>query len=143
MHAFKAHLSARLCHLLKVKVRRRRIDHPKSLQWLKGRAESLVSETLYPERSEDPVYSLHRSFLHTAFLYIDLRNAIRWEDGPHIIRHWKLWLPRFVGTGCNNYSNEAVNLLANIVADFPCHIAYIAVHNRTVTCNENQAEESP
>lgn len=132
LHAFQAHLSARICHLLGIKNTTDKIDHPRSLQWLKQKAEALVTDTLYPETSIDPVYGMHRAFLHTAFLYIDLRNAIRWEDGPHIIRHWKLWLPRFVGTGCNNYSTEAVNHLTNVIADFPRHIAYIAVHNRTV-----------
>ncbi len=74
MHAFKAHLSARICHLFKVKSRADKIDHPSSLQWLRGKAESLVGETVYPESSKDPVYGLHRTFLHTAFLYVDLRT---------------------------------------------------------------------
>ena len=143
LHAFKAHLSAQICHLLNIKTPADKIDHPRSLQWLKQRAEALVSETLYPETSIDPVYSMHRTFLHIAFLYIDLRNAIRWEDGPHIIRHWKLWLPRFVGTGCTNYSTEAVHLLANLVADFPRHIAYIAVHNRTVNMHGKPGRGKP
>jgi hypothetical protein len=65
----------------------------------------------------------HRSFLHLAFLYINLRTAIRWEDGPSIVRHWKLWLPRFIGTGCKNYTAEAINLLAHLEADFILHIS--------------------
>ncbi len=60
---------------------------------------------------------LHRSFLYTAFLYQDLRAAIRFEEGSHIIRHWKLWLPMFLGTKCHNYAYEAVNLIANLKAD--------------------------
>ena len=45
--------------------------------------------------------------MHAAFLYHDLREAIRHEDGEHIIVHWKLWLPYFLGTGRKNYSAEA------------------------------------
>lgn len=80
----------------------------------------------------DPVYQKHRSFLHIAFLYTDLRNAIRWENGAHIIRHRKFWLPRFIGLGCKNYATEAVNLIAHLEADFFKHISYIVKRNRTV-----------
>ena len=37
-----------------------------------------------------------------------------------------------MGTGRNNYSVEAANLIANLQADFPKHIAYVSTHNRTV-----------
>ena len=70
--------------------------------------------------------------MHAAFLYHDLRQAIRFEDGEHIVRHWKYWLPYFLGTGRKNYSCEAANLLCNLQADFPQHIAYIVMNNRTV-----------
>ncbi len=143
VHVFKAHLTARICQVLKLQSTDDTIEHLTSLQWLKEKAESLVGETLYPAKSDDAVYSLHRTILHTAFLYIDLRNAIRWEDGAHIIRHWKLWLPRFVGTGCKNYATEAVNLITNIAADFPRHIAYIAVHNRTVNVQGKPGRGTP
>ena len=42
------------------------------------------------------------------------------------------WIPHFLGAGMKNYAHEAANLIANIKADFPTHIAYIATHNRTV-----------
>ena len=80
----------------------------------------------------DQVYAMHRGFLHLAFMYMDLRNAIRFEEGAQIVRHWKLWLPRFIGTGRKNYSKESVELIGNMLADFPKHIAFIATHNRTV-----------
>ena len=38
----------------------------------------------------------------------------------------------FVGTGRKNYAAEAVYLTVNLIASFPKHISYIAVHNRTV-----------
>jgi hypothetical protein len=132
VHAFKAHFTARVCSVLGLSSPGDNVAHSKSLEWLQETAEMIVKETINPIQSQDQAYLKHRSFLHLGFLYIDLRRAIRWEDGSHIIRHWKLWLPRFIGCGCKNYSTEAVNLLAHLQADFPKHIAYIATHNRTV-----------
>ena len=37
-----------------------------------------------PSTSTDPVFGMHRSLLHLSFLYVDLREAIRWECGEHI-----------------------------------------------------------
>ena len=132
VHAFKSHLLAAICTQLSIQSPDDAIAHESNQLWLESKAEEITSMTLYPTSTSDPVHNLHRSFLHTAFLYIDLRNAIRWENGPQIIRHWKLWLPRFLGTGCKNYATEAANQIVNIMARFPRHIAYIAVHNRTV-----------
>lgn len=132
VHSFRAHFMARICSIFDINSPSDDIQHTKSFEWLKEKAKVIVRETIHPIHSSDPVYLKHRSFLHLAFLYIDLRRAIQWEDGSHIIRHWKLWLPRFIGTGCKNYSAEAVNLIAHLNADFPKHIAYIATHNRTV-----------
>ncbi len=129
VHCFKAHFTARTCSVLGIISPTDKIEHTMDLQWLKAKAEAIVRETINPIETNDPMYTKHRSFLHLAFLYIDLRRAIQWEDGPHIIRHWKMWLPRFIGTGCKNYAAEAVNLIANIQAE---HTAYIATHNRTV-----------
>lgn len=64
---------------------------------------------------------IDRSFM---LLYVDLRNAIRFENGPHIIRHWQQWLVYFLGCGKHNYSTEAANLICKIKADLPslhCH----------------------
>ena len=132
IHAFKSHLIAAICKQLSIQSPDDQIPHESSLLWLESKAEEITSKALYPTSTSDPTHNLHRSFLHTAFLYIDLRNAIRWEDGPQIIRHWRLWLPRFLGTGSKNYAIEAANLIVNIMARFPRHISYIAVHNRTV-----------
>lgn len=90
------------------------ISHQASQKWLHNIAEKIVSDVLMPSSSTDPVYDFHRSFLH------------------HIVRHWKWSLPRFLATGCRNYAAESVNLTANLKADFPKHISYIATHNRTV-----------
>ena len=96
-----------------------------------------------PTESKDPNYSMHRSFLYTTFLYLDLRQAVRYEEGSHVIRQWRLWLPIFIGTKCHNYATEAVHLLANIKADFPKHIAYIATHNRTVNLSRRPGHGKP
>lgn len=106
--------------------------HEDTGEWLRKTAENLVEDILMPKVSQDPVHTLHQSFLHHAFLYVDLRRAIRWENGPQICRHWKWWIPRFIGTGKKMYAAEAVNMIANLTADFPKHIAYLATHNRTV-----------
>ena len=134
VHVFKAHLTASICSFLKLADTSQAIPHAATLEWLRDTAKQLVSCTLAPKPSDgkDPVYGMHRAFLHTAFLYIDLRDAIRYEDGPHIIRLWKLWLPRFIATGEKNYATESLHLLANVFGDFPKHISYIVVHNRTV-----------
>ena len=133
MHVFKAHLAASICSLLNVTSTKDQISHESSLEWLRSTAEKIVVNTVIPvTTSTDPCYTTHRAFLHLAYLYIDLREAIRYEDGPQIIRQWKLWLPRFIGTARKNYATEAVHLLANVFGDLPKHLGYIAIHNRTV-----------
>ena len=132
LHAFKGHLLAAICNSLSVEATDSIIEHTKDAQWLRNKAEMLVECLLFPSNSIDPVLLRQSRFLHTAFLYIDLRNAIRWEDGLHIIRHWKWWLPRFIGTGKKNYAKEAALVVCHLCADFPKRIAYIATHNRTV-----------
>ena len=134
IHVFKGHLIASILCLLNIKEVTDSIEHDCSQQWLLDTAKRIVSFALMPKQSkpEDPVYHLHTGFLHLSFLYVDLRQAIRWEDGPHIIRHWKWWLPRFIATGCKNYACESVHLLSNLTASFPKHIAYIVTNNRTV-----------
>ncbi len=143
LNTFKAHLIARTCSIFGIASPSDDIQHTSSLQWLEEKAKFIVSKTIQPTDSKDPMYMRHRSFLHLAFLYVDLRRAIRWRDGAHIIRHWKLWLPRFVGTGCKNYSTEAINLIAHLEADFPRHIAYIATHNRTVSTTGKPGSGKP
>ena len=144
MHTFKAHFVARICSVLGITSTKDNIDYTPTLQWLKKKTQEIVRETINPIKSSDPVYAKHRTFLHLAFLYVDLRRAIRWENGPHIIMHWKLWLPRFIGTGCNNYSTEAFNLIVHLTADFPKHISYIiATHNRTVNTTGKPGRGKP
>lgn len=129
MHVFRAHLLTSVIASLGIHDVSDSIIHQDSKEWLHNQAEKLVKEILMPQTVDDPVHMLHKSFLHHAFLYVDLRGAIRWEDGPQIVRRW---IPRFICTGKKNYAAEAVNMVANLTADFPKHIAYLATHNRTV-----------
>ena len=66
----------------------------------------------------DHAFNRQRSFVHAAILYRDLRNAIRYEDGPTIVSLWRWWLVYFVATGRHRYSREAANLQANIKANY-------------------------
>ena len=128
VHAFKSHLTAGIMTQLNIQTTADDIEHAKSAEWLKKTAETLV---LMPTTARDQIHQFHKCFLHMAFLYVDLREAIRWEDVPHITKHWKFWLTRFLGTGRKNYTSESVHLIANLTANFPHHIAYILTHNRT------------
>ena len=102
---FKTHLTARICTIFGLQSTSDIIPHEKSLAWLQSTAEKLVTETVMPMHapSSDTLYIMHRTFLHLAFLYVDLRCAIRYERGPYIVRLWKLWLPRLTGTRRKNY----------------------------------------
>ena len=70
----------------------------------------------------------------SSFLYVDLRCAIRYEHGLHIVRLWKLCLPRLIqmGTGRKIYAVECVHQIANQCAELPKHLSFIAIYNRTV-----------
>jgi hypothetical protein len=89
MHVFNAHLKANICQLLNITAPSDAIPHLCTQQWLRETAEMIVTSSIMPKKTNDPVHSLHRSFIHLGYLYVDLREAIRWENGPHIIRHWK------------------------------------------------------
>ena len=143
LNAFVAHFQAAICTILDVSSTSSQVVHPCSQSWLDEKAEMIVTKSLMPQSSIDLVHTFHCCFLHLAFLYIDLCNAVRWENGPQIVRHWKYWLPRFVATGCKNYAAEAIHLIANLTAVFPKHISYIAVHNRTVNMDGKPGHGKP
>ena len=86
----------------------------------------------FPEEASDEVYTYHRALLHMGFLYCNLREAVRYENGPEIIRMWRYWLPHFLGGHKYNYANEAANLLANVEADWTPATTFIHTHFRTV-----------
>ena len=72
---------------------------------------------LSPSSSSDPIEHMQKSFLHVAYSYVDLRQAIRWENGPQIV--------------------------VNLTAVFPKHIADIAIHNRTVNIQGKPGQSKP
>ena len=119
---------ANICQLLNITAPSDDIPHLCTQQWLRDTAEMIVASSIMPRKSNDPVHSLHRSLIHLGYQYVDLRQAIRWEDGPQIIRHWKFWLSRFIATGMKNYSTKSVRLLTNLSADYPKHVAYTMKH---------------
>lgn len=139
VHAFKSHLLLSVLTHLKISNAADPLDHPISLPWLKYTAEQLVAALLMPQDCDDPVHYLHKCFLHIAYLYVDLREAIRWENGPQIVRHWKWWLPRFLATSRTNYASETVHLIANLQANFP----NLAIHNRTVNVSGKPGRGKP
>ena len=136
-HCFRAHLLANVCQQFQISSPSDLIRHENTQEWLQSTAELILQGSIMPVELTNPHYSMHRSFVYTAFLYHDLREAVRYEEGSHVIRQWRMWLPIFLGTKCHNYATEAVNLLANLKADFPKHIAYITIHNLTVNINGN------
>ena len=108
------------------------------MEWLISVAGDIVKKTFsvknpsYPNDDDDHVYMYHRAVLHMGFLYTTLREAIRYENGPQIIRLWRFWLLHFLGCKRKNYAFEAANLLANLAANWSPEIAYIHTHCRTV-----------
>jgi len=113
-HSFKAHLIAFPPCEARRSAPTDEVPHTCSQEWLERTAKGIVERAIMPmsESVDDPVYSLHRSFLYSGFLYVDLRNAIRNEEGPHIIRLWKHWAVLFLAMNKKNYAKEAFNLLA-------------------------------
>ena len=103
VHAFKVHLLAAICTHLNMSSVSEPVQHESSLEWLSSPAKSVVEQHVMPKESNDPIYALHRSFLYVGFLYTDLREAIRYEEGTHIIRLWKQWAILFLGTNRKNY----------------------------------------
>ena len=100
LHAFQARLIAAICTFFGISSQDIPIQHKCSSHWLEQKAIAIVKKTLIPVESCDPVYMFHRTFLHLAFLYSDLRRTIRYEDGESIIQHWRMWIPYFLGELC-------------------------------------------
>ena len=96
LHTFKAHLKVAIASVLTANTEGE-VDHESTKEWLYEKAEEVVCKCLMPPQTpiDDPVNSIHHTLLHVSFMYLDLREAIRWEDGPDIISHWKWWMPHF------------------------------------------------
>lgn len=138
-HVFPAHLLAQCFKHFKVSSVKASIPHQFNRRWLVDTSKAIIEKALLP--LETPTYQ--QSFMYTSFLYLDLRQSIRVEDGEHIIRMWRLWLPHFLGTDRKNYSFEAANLMCNLKAYFPKHIAYVVTHNRTINTDGRPGHGKP
>ena len=143
MHCFYGHLISSICEQFHLDAPDSKFPHQPTAEWLKSTATVIVARTILPTKSPDPTYSSHRSFMHATFLYADLREAIRYEDGPRIVQLWKHRLLYFLATGKRNNTTEAVNMLCNLQATFPAHIAYIVTHNRTVNMSGKEGRGKP
>ena len=115
----------------------RKHSKPYSFETMKEVATAFVCRVVSIPRNGDAgecdsEYSDHRSLLHAGLLYRDLRHAVRYEDEPAIIMHWKWWLPYFLATARKNYSREAANMLASLKSNFSAAVAFVVTHNRTV-----------
>ena len=143
IHCFEGHLLASICQHLSIDDPATEIPHNMTPQWLEETAMAIVQSSFYRADSKDSEYTFHRSFLRSAYHYIDLRNAIKHENGDHIIRLWKFWLLYFLGSGCKNYATEAINLICNLQADFPKATAFVVQHNRTVNMDGRPGHGKP
>lgn len=142
-HAHAAHLLAAVCDKLQIESPQDDIPHEDSQEWLDKTVKAIVEERIMPGECSDSVNAMHRCFLYVGFMYIDLRNAIRVGDGVNVVRHWRHWLILFLGTNRKNYANEAIVHLSNLAAHFPRHIAYIAMHNRSVNTSGKSNHYKP
>ena len=112
--------------------------------WLRRLARQIFDCTIaiknptFPDEKTEEVYAFHRTLLHMGYLYLKLRLAIKYENGPQIISLWRYWLLHFLGAPKVNCANEAANLLANIEADWSPKISYIHTHFRTVNLQANR-----
>ena len=90
IHCFHAH------QVLGIESTEADISHEHTLEWLQQTATAIMLRTLAPTQSADVAYAFHRWFMRGCFLYVDLRDAIRYEDGDQVIRLWKHWLVYFL-----------------------------------------------
>lgn len=92
MHVFKAHFIAKICTFFKIQAANDVIKHSISAEWLAKTAEKITGEVLCPSAEKEDVNSLTSQMVQSLYMYVDLHNAIRYENGEHIIRHWRYWV---------------------------------------------------
>ena len=144
-HSVRAHMIAAICSHLGMSRPTDSLVHDCSREWLESTA-NLSSDQKYSHLSQRILSTACINPFSTwgsCTLYIDLRNAIRSEEGQHIIRLWKHWSVLFLALNKCNYSKEAMNLLANINASYPKWLAYIVTHNRTVNTHGKAGHGKP
>ncbi|XP_019641516.1 PREDICTED: uncharacterized protein LOC109482999 [Branchiostoma belcheri] len=95
------------------------------------------------DKADDSLYNLCTSLLYHLLLYVDLRQAIRYDNGPAIVAHWSFWLATLLGTGRTQYSTEAANFICNMKADWSEAISNLATHNRTINTHGREGHSKP
>lgn len=101
-HAFEAHLSAAVCEELSIESPDDEFCIEENPEWLEALAQSIVRQRMMPCDTSDQILAMHKCFLYCAFMYVDLHQAIRYEDGSQIVRYWKHWLVLFLGMNRKN-----------------------------------------
>lgn len=144
VHAFKGHLTAAICTLLKLKSQDDPVAHIPTLQWLEKTAEMIVAQTFFPvpysyrsclqPAQGFPTYSISLCRLE------ECNSLGRWPSyhtalevvASHTGRHWMQEL-------CSG----SCPFVANVTSRFPRHIAYIVTHNRTVNMDGRPGHGKP
>ncbi|KAI8507888.1 hypothetical protein Bbelb_141280 [Branchiostoma belcheri] len=120
-HACEGHLVAALLQHLEMDSPSEVIEE-RTEEELEDLVHSFMDQYIFKRSSgnsvDDSVFQFATSLLQHLMLYTDLRQCIRDEDGPAVVAHWRFWLPTFLGTGRSQYSTEAANHLANLMADW-------------------------
>ena len=80
-HVFEAHLTACICEELELQSPEDDIPHESIQNWLETLSKSIVKKRIMPSDTNDPIHALHKSFLYSAFMYVDLRKAIHGDEG--------------------------------------------------------------
>ena len=113
MHAFKAHFTASILTLFGTSTPDDDVQHEPTKEWLFAKSDEILKKSVVHvcETGTDPAYTMHRLFMHHAFQYVDLREEIRWENGPVIVQHWKSRIPLFLAPRCKSYACEAITFL--------------------------------
>ncbi|XP_019618434.1 PREDICTED: uncharacterized protein LOC109465518 [Branchiostoma belcheri] len=145
-HACKAHLIAALLHHLGMTCPGEDVPE-RSAEELNDTIHSFLDKYVFKrtvrDSVDDSIFQHAVALLRHLMLYVDLRQCIRHEDGPGIISHWKFWLPTFLGTGRSQYSSEAANHLANLLADWSPRTTEVLTNNRGVNTHSREGHGKP
>eukprot|EP00058_Branchiostoma_floridae_P002601 XP_002588089.1 hypothetical protein BRAFLDRAFT_87606 [Branchiostoma floridae] len=145
-HACEAHLIAALLEHLGMESPDEDVPE-KTEEELDDIVESFMDKFIFKQscsnRVDDSLFELCTSLLRHLMLYTDLRQCIRDEDGTAIVGHWRFWLVTFLGSGRTQYSTEAANHLANLMADWSPKTAYVLTHNRGVNVHSTEGHGKP
>lgn len=82
IHCFHAHLAAAICRHFGIESTDADIPHMPTFEWLQKTAASIMLS--WHQHSRHVAYAFHRWFMRGCFLYVDLREAIRYEKGEQV-----------------------------------------------------------